>query len=97
MQMNPIPMRDRRMQALAPYIAPLSLDVPAPAPQEKMLDKVSAKLIAHTIAKEEKDAFKKQRKLVQGEVSHEEIAEEERQDIKKVKKMEYIVIENLRR
>ncbi|KAH8690856.1 hypothetical protein BGW36DRAFT_432635 [Talaromyces proteolyticus] len=97
MQMNPVSMRDRRMQALAPYIAPLSLDVPAPVPQDKMLDKLSAKLIAHTIAKEKKDTLKKQRKLAQGEVSYEEFAEEERKDVKKVKKMDYIVIENLRR
>ncbi|KAF3387906.1 hypothetical protein DPV78_012339 [Talaromyces pinophilus] len=95
-QMNFVSMRDRRMQTLAPYIAPLSLNVPDPAPQEKMLDKLSAKVVAHTIAKEKKDALKRQRKSVQGEMTGEEMREEERKEIKKVKNMDYIVIESLR-
>lgn len=92
---NSVTIRDRRMQALAPYIAPLSLNVPAPAQQENMLDKLSAKVVAHTIAKEKKDALKRQRKAAQGEMTGEELREEEQKDIKKVKKIEYIVIESL--
>lgn len=89
-------MRDRRMQALSPYIAPLSTNVPAPAPQEKMLDKLSAKLVAHTIDREKKDALKRQRKSASGEMTCEEAREEERKSIKRVKKMDYIVIESLK-
>jgi hypothetical protein len=96
MQTNFVSMRDRRMQTLAPYIAPLSLNVPAPAPQEKMLDKLSAKVVAHTIAKEKKDTLKRQRKSAQGEMTNEEFREEERKDIKRVKKMDYLVIESLK-
>lgn len=84
------------MQTLAPYIAPLTLDVPPPAPQEKMLDKLGAKVVAHTIAREKKDALKRQRRSAQGETTGEELREEERKDVKKVNKMDYIVIESLR-
>ncbi|KAH8894598.1 hypothetical protein GQ53DRAFT_820966 [Thozetella sp. PMI_491] len=52
--------RDRRMQALAPYVSPLSLDVPPPAPQRSVLDRISAKQIQHTIDKKEKKERKKQ-------------------------------------
>lgn len=84
------------MQVLAPYIAPLSLDVPPMAPQQKILDKVSAKLVAHTISKQEKDAMKQQRRLAEGEITQEELSRLEDEAVKKVKKMEYIAVEHMR-
>lgn len=93
---NSISLRDRRMQVLAPYIASLSLEVPPTAPQEKILDKISAKLVAHTISKQHKEAMKQQRKVLEGGVTQEEIAEQECEAIKKLKRMEYIVVEHIR-
>lgn len=84
------------MQVLAPYVAPLSLEVPPMAPQEKILDKISAKLVAHTISKQAKENMKQQRKLVEGETSQEELVQRENEEIKKLKKMEYIVVDHIR-
>jgi hypothetical protein len=84
------------MQVLAPYIAPLSREVPPMAPQTKMLDKLSAKLVAHTIAKQEKETMKQQRKIFEGEVTQEQVAQLEHEAIKKLKNMEYILVEHIR-
>jgi tRNA (Thr-GGU) A37 N-methylase len=84
------------MHVLEPYVAPLSLEVPPMAPQEKTLDKISAKLVAHTMAKQEKENVKQQRKLVEGEATQDELAEQEKEALKKLKKMEYIVVDYIR-
>lgn len=42
------------MLALAPYIAPLSFDVPPPILQRNMLDKLSARQIENTLKRQEK-------------------------------------------
>lgn len=84
------------MQVLAAYVASLSLAVPPMAPQEKTLDRISAKLVAHTISKQNKENLKQQRKVVDGEVSQEELAKRENEEIKKLKRMEYIVVDQIR-
>lgn len=57
-----ISMRDRRMAALAPYIASLTTDVPPPTKQRNILDKIAAKQVDKTTEKKEKGLHKKQRK-----------------------------------
>lgn len=63
---NPIiTMRDRRMAALAPYIAPLTTDVPPPTKQRNILDKIAAKQLENKAEKKEKVLRKKQQKAQQ--------------------------------
>ncbi|KAF2107058.1 hypothetical protein BDV96DRAFT_461599, partial [Lophiotrema nucula] len=93
--MTIVSVRDRRMQALAPYIAPLSLDVPPPAPPQNMLDKISAKTVARKLQNQNKKDLKEQKKLREDEGDEEDPEKRERKNLKKVKKLEYIVIENL--
>lgn len=63
---NPIiTMRDRRMAALAPYIAPLTTNVPPPTKQRNILDKIAAKQLEKTTEKKEKGLRKKQQKAQQ--------------------------------
>lgn len=83
------------MEALRPYIAPLSLNVPPPTPQRHMLDKISAKQVAYKIAKQEKKSLKKQQKYRENEAKGMDQDDSDRKDSKKIKKLEYIVIENL--
>lgn len=47
------------MQALAPYVAPLTLNVPPPTKQRNVLDKMSAKQIERSRQKQEKGQQKK--------------------------------------
>ena len=60
------------MQALQPYIAPLSLDVPPPTPQRHLLDKIGAKQVAHKIVKQEKKDRKKLGKIRKNEANGKE-------------------------
>ncbi|KAF2488422.1 hypothetical protein BU16DRAFT_520536 [Lophium mytilinum] len=55
--------RERRLQALASHMSPLTFDVPPPAPPSNVLDKLSAKQIQATIAKNQKKAAKDRDKL----------------------------------
>ncbi|KAF2731862.1 hypothetical protein EJ04DRAFT_554411 [Polyplosphaeria fusca] len=91
--------RDRRMRALEPFIASLSLDVPPPAPQVKMIDKIAAKQVARKLSKQEKSALKKQKKLMErkesGKDKQKDTEKQARKDEKKAKKLQYIVVENL--
>jgi hypothetical protein len=56
-------MGQRRISALRSFVAPLTLDVPPPAAQLNMLDKLSAKQVAKQITNESSKAHKKQQKL----------------------------------
>jgi hypothetical protein len=47
-------LRDRYMQALMPYVAPLSFDVPPPTEQRSLIDKMSAKQIERRVQKNKK-------------------------------------------
>jgi hypothetical protein len=57
----------RRLEALSPYIAPFDFDVPAPAEQTNVLNKLSAKQQARKVAKTdrkvEKKALKREKSL----------------------------------
>lgn len=55
-----ISMRDRRMVALSPYIAPLTTDVPPPTKQRNILDRIAAKQVDKTTEKKDKKLRKKQ-------------------------------------
>ncbi|KAE8443144.1 hypothetical protein EG329_002313 [Mollisiaceae sp. DMI_Dod_QoI] len=90
-----INVRQRRMQMLSPFVAPLSIDVPPPMPQTKFLDKMTAKQVAHKMGKQEKKILKKQEKTRENEWEGIKEDGSESKDNKKVRKMEYIVIENL--
>ncbi|KAK9369814.1 hypothetical protein V1509DRAFT_638496 [Lipomyces kononenkoae] len=57
-----INMCDRRMDALAPYIAPLTTQVPPPTKQRNILDKIAAKQVERTKNKKEERMRKKQYK-----------------------------------
>jgi hypothetical protein len=61
---------DRRMAALAPYISPLTMDVPPPTKQRNVLDKIAAMQLQRAITKQEKAIRKKQ---TQAEEKHERI------------------------
>ncbi|KAF2812159.1 uncharacterized protein BDZ99DRAFT_474377 [Mytilinidion resinicola] len=54
--------RERRLQALAPHVSPLTFEVPPPAAPTNVLDKLSARQIQATIAKNQKKAAKDRRK-----------------------------------
>lgn len=92
---EPVSLKDRRMYALAPYIAPLTMDVPAPVGQHSVLDKMSAKQISRRIAKQDKDARKKlskknRKSKKRGDSSIKLAAKEAEQ----AAKLQYLVIEN---
>lgn len=57
-------LRDRRLKALEGFIAPLDLDVPPPAEQTNVLDKISAKQVSRKISKDEKKELEKQGKQI---------------------------------
>ena len=61
--------QERRLQALAPCMSPLILDVPPPAPPSSVLDKISARQIQATIAKNRKKAGKERRELIKASSS----------------------------
>ena len=90
-----VSVRDRRMQALAPFIAPISLDVPPPAPPQHMLDKISATQVAYQLQKQNKKDMKAQQKLREGGDEDKDPEKRERKNLKKMKKLEYVVIEQL--
>jgi hypothetical protein len=71
-----ITIRQRRMQVLAPYIAEITTDVPPPAPQFKVLDRISAKQVANKLSKQEKKALKEQEKRKEKEDKGKGIKEE---------------------
>ncbi|KAG9642994.1 hypothetical protein KCU86_g8722, partial [Aureobasidium melanogenum] len=54
--------RDRRLQALEPYIAALEFDVPEPARQENAIDRLSASQLKRQMAKSEEKAMEARRK-----------------------------------
>lgn len=54
--------RDRRLQALAPYIAALEFNVPEPARQENAIDRLSASQLKRQIAKSEEKAKEARKK-----------------------------------
>lgn len=58
---------ERRMQALAPYIAPLTFDVPPPSPQRRFIDQGSARAIEHRVAKRESKEKRKAEKSMRKE------------------------------
>lgn len=80
------------MQTLAPYIAPLSLQVPPPTEQRSIIDKISAKQVEHRIRKEAKVSQKRSEKLQE---KGREKGKSAKKDWEKVKRMEYIIIESL--
>ncbi|KAG9524611.1 hypothetical protein KCV07_g1766, partial [Aureobasidium melanogenum] len=59
MQMS---VRDRRLQALEPYIAALEFDIPEPARQENAIDRLSASQLKRQMAKSEEKAMEARRK-----------------------------------
>jgi len=50
------------MQALAPYISPLSFDVPPPTEQQNALDKIAARQIKSKLARQEQQQEKSRQK-----------------------------------
>lgn len=54
--------RDRRLQALAPYTAALDFNVPEPARQENAIDRLSASQLKRQMAKSEEKAMEARRK-----------------------------------
>jgi hypothetical protein len=83
------------MHAIAPYIAPLSIDAPPPAPQRNMIDKISARQVAHKMSRQEKKILKRPDKLKENRRENRDEEDEEHKAEKKARKMEYIVVENL--
>jgi hypothetical protein len=54
--------RDRRLQALEPHIAPLDFDVPVPARQTNAIDRLAAGQLKRQMAKAEEKALEARRK-----------------------------------
>jgi hypothetical protein len=65
--MEHISICDRRIQAILPYTSPLSFDVPPPARQMNILDKLSAKQVEAKIFKKEKKIQKERQKRIDKE------------------------------
>jgi len=82
------------MEALAPYVAPLSTHVPPPSAQHNVLDKISAWQVARRISKQEKKILEKQEEFKKNEGRDEDKKRAESREKKDVKKLEYIVIQN---
>ncbi|KAH8200333.1 hypothetical protein TruAng_005486 [Truncatella angustata] len=101
MNREPIALRDRRMQILAPHIAPLTLEVPPPAEQRSVLDRISARQVSKRIAKQEKDFVKKfdkqsrksEKRRRKGKEGY--IIKVEAKQLEDIAKLQYLVIENL--
>ncbi|KAH8649379.1 hypothetical protein BX600DRAFT_475026 [Xylariales sp. PMI_506] len=55
-------LQDRRLKALEPFIAPLSFDIPPPATQRSIINKISAKQIEQRIKKKQEKDIKSHRK-----------------------------------
>ena len=65
-----VTLHGRRMAALAPYISPLTTEVPPPTQQRNILDKIAAIQLKRTTEKKEKSIKKKQR---EAEEKHERV------------------------
>ncbi|KAH8646871.1 hypothetical protein BX600DRAFT_518891 [Xylariales sp. PMI_506] len=90
-------LRHRRLKALEPYIAPLCFDVPPPARQDNILDRISAKQLGYKMKRSEKKRRKKEEKLRNSKRDRKAKRMEKQygKEVKKVGKLEYIVVENL--
>ncbi|QDS77282.1 hypothetical protein FKW77_004059 [Venturia effusa] len=109
-QSNAQTLRNRRIEALRPFTAELSFDVPPPVEQDKFFNKVSAKQVKSKIAKRERKEVKEEEKLSRERGEHlqnegQDINEKsekpdskasklENKEVKKVGKMKWILIEN---
>lgn len=87
---------DRRLEAVEPYIAPLSLDVPPPAEQKAMLARVSAWQGSWTSKQVERQTMKKRaivmRKMERGKSAR---GVSEDQEVKNSAKGRWVVIRSL--
>ncbi|KAH0366425.1 hypothetical protein KCU65_g5396, partial [Aureobasidium melanogenum] len=79
-----ISVRDRRLQALEPYIAGLEFNVPEPARQENVIDRLSASQLKRQMAKSEEKALAARRK--ENEKRNKRAEKEERKTEKDRKK-----------
>lgn len=79
-----ISVRDRRLQALQPYIAGLDFNVPEPARQENVIDRLSASQLKRQMAKSEEKAMEARRK--ENEKKEKKAKKEERRSEKDRKK-----------
>lgn len=80
------------MLALAPHVAPLTLDVPPPTQQLNALDKMSAKQVSRRIEKQDRRTQKKLNKKTKNN-GHNDKAEAKA--AKDVAKLQYLVVESL--
>ncbi|KAG9698275.1 hypothetical protein KCU95_g4997, partial [Aureobasidium melanogenum] len=79
-----ISVRDRRLQALQPYVAGLEFDVPELARQENIIDRLSASQLKRQMAKSEEKAMEARRK--DNEKKEKKAKKEERRSEKDRKK-----------
>ncbi|KAI1081891.1 hypothetical protein F5B20DRAFT_36765 [Whalleya microplaca] len=99
---QPTSLLDRRMRSLAPYIAPLTTNVPPAAEQQGMMDKLSAKQVIKRVSKQEgkmqkklaKEARKLDRKL-ERKPDRKVYRKVEAKQNEQLKRFEYLVIENI--
>lgn len=75
-----VSVRDRRLQALEPHIAPLVFDVPVPARQTNAIDRLAAGQLKRQMAKAEKKAMEARRK------EHEKANKKAKKDDRKAEK-----------
>ncbi|KAF4775626.1 hypothetical protein HER10_EVM0012678 [Colletotrichum scovillei] len=56
-------LQDRRMRTLAPYVAPLSFEVPPPSKERNIVDRMTEKQIERAVKKKEKQRERKRSKI----------------------------------
>ncbi|KAK1495296.1 hypothetical protein CTAM01_08751 [Colletotrichum tamarilloi] len=56
-------LQDRRMRTLAPYVAPLSFEVPPPSKERNFVDRMTEKQIERAVKKKEKQRERKRSKI----------------------------------
>ncbi|KXH42221.1 hypothetical protein CSIM01_08973 [Colletotrichum simmondsii] len=56
-------LQDRRMRTLAPYVAPLSFEVPPPSKERNLVDRMTEKQIERAVKKKEKQRERKRSKI----------------------------------
>lgn len=92
---NQVTLRDRRLAALSPYVAPLELtNIPLPPAPGDRGSRMSVKEMNWKKQQKEKSELKKQQKLA-AKPPKEESERQQKKNAKKVKKLDYVVIENL--
>jgi hypothetical protein len=63
-------LRDRRLRVLQPFFAELRFDVPPPAEQKNVLDKIAAKQVSRKISKREKKQVEEEEKKLKEREKH---------------------------